>query len=287
MIVAKTIKEVRRQIDAARRAGKTIALVPTMGALHAGHLSLIDAAGKACEFVAVSIFVNPTQFGPGEDFQNYPRTLDADLSACRDHKVDLVFTPQAEEMYGRGGLTTVSVAQLSETLCGRSRPGHFTGVCTVVAKLFNIFLPDKAFFGAKDYQQAVILRRMAGDLNFPIEIVICPTVRESDGLAMSSRNKYLTPDERRQAAALYGALQLAGRLIEETHPPAAEVAGAIKKHLASAAKDGQVDYIQIVDPDDLSDVETTDRPVLIALAVKIGRARLIDNMLVDYECNKS
>jgi len=282
MIVAKTIKEVRRQIDAARSAGKTIALVPTMGALHAGHLSLVDAAAEACDFVAVSIFVNPTQFGPGEDFQNYPRTLDADLSACRDHKVDLVFSPPAEEMYGRGGLTTVIAGRLSETLCGRSRPGHFTGVCTVVAKLFNIFLPDKAFFGAKDYQQAIILRRMVEDLNFPVEVVICPTIREPDGLAMSSRNRYLTPDQRSQAAALYGALQLTKRLIEQTHPPAAEVREAIKQHLSSAAKDGQVDYIQIVDPDELSDVESTDRPVLIALAVKIGRARLIDNMLVDY-----
>ncbi len=281
MKVAETIRDVRRCVAEARAAGATIGLVPTMGALHAGHLSLIDAARDDCGFVVVSIFVNPLQFAPGEDLDAYPRTPAGDLAACEARNVHAVFAPPAEVMYLRPCLTKVAVEKLGGTLCGRSRPGHFPGVCTVVAKLFNIVQPDRAYFGAKDYQQAMILRRMAEDLNFPLEVVVRPTVREADGLAISSRNDYLTAEQRRQAAALYGSLQLAERVIRERRPPAEEVIAAVRRHVAEQAPDGLIDYVQIVDPSELSDVETTDGGVLVALAVKLGRARLIDNILVD------
>lgn len=280
MIVAHTIAETRRAVSEARRAGlSTVGLVPTMGALHAGHASLFDAAGKQCDFVAASIFVNPTQFGPGEDFQRYPRTPRSDLALCEQQGVQLVFMPSAEEMYGPdGSLTTVSVARLSETLCGKSRPGHFTGVCTVVMKLFQIVQPDRAYFGEKDYQQLTVLRRMTADLNVPVEIVACPTVREADGLALSSRNAYLSPAQRQQAPALYAALREARELVQQRHPPAAEVIDAIRNYLDRHAPLGEIDYVQLVDPDTLRDVSDTNRPVQAALAVRFGSARLIDNL---------
>ena len=281
MDIVTTIPEVRAAVAAARVAGRSIGLVPTMGALHAGHASLVDAAAASCGLVVVSIFVNPTQFGPAEDLGAYPRTPEPDADLCRRHGAGLIFMPSVEEMYGRGGLTEVSIRKLGQGLCGARRPGHFTGVCTVVAKLFNIVLPDLAFFGAKDYQQATILRRMTADLNFPIEIVVCPTVREADGLAMSSRNVYLSPDERRQAPALQQALRAAADLIRAKHPPVGDVLAAIRARLAAAAPLGAEDYIHVVDPDELAAVETTDRPVVIALAVRFGKARLIDNILVD------
>lgn len=280
MNVAKTIEQIRALVAKAGDAGRTVALVPTMGALHAGHLSLIDAGAAQCDFVVVSIFVNPAQFAPGEDLAAYPRTPEADLAACEARGADVVFMPTAREMYGPGGLTKVTVERLGEGLCGRSRPAHFAGVCTVVAKLLNICRPDKAFFGAKDFQQVAIIRRMAADLNFPVEIVLCPTVREADGLAMSSRNSYLSENERGQATALYESLRLAERMIRASAPPG-EVAETMRKHLAEWAPSGKVDYIEIVDPDELTNVETTDRPVLVALAVKFSRARLIDNLLVE------
>jgi pantoate--beta-alanine ligase len=282
MKVVESIEEVRRLVREAKAAGNAVGLVPTMGALHEGHMSLIDAAKKACGYVVVSIFVNPTQFGPKEDAGNYPRTTERDLAACERRGADLVFMPGVATMYPQGPtLATVSVAELAGNLCGRSRPGHFAGVCTVVAKFFNIVLPNEAFFGAKDYQQAAILRRMAVDLDFPIEVVICPTVREADGLAMSSRNAYLTAAERRSAPGLHEALCLARDLIGRSHPPASEVAAAIRGHIARRLPQGAVDYVQIVDPETLRDVEKTDRAVVIALAVKLGKARLIDNMMVD------
>lgn len=283
MIVAKTIAEARRAIAAARAAGQRIAFVPTMGALHAGHLSLIERARQAGDVVAVSIFVNPTQFGPNEDLDAYPRPREADLAACRNLNVDLVFMPAVAEMYPDGlaaQLTTVSVADLPNTLCGRSRPGHFAGVCTVVTKLFNIVQPHVAVFGQKDYQQATVIRRMVRDLNLPVEIVVAPTVREPDGLARSSRNAYLTAEERSQAVALSQALQQASDLIAESHPPAEQVVAAMRDHLAAAAPLGEVDYIQLVDPDTLADVESTDRPLVAALAVQFPSARLIDNRIM-------
>jgi len=281
VIVASTIEETRSAVAEAKAAGKSVALVPTMGTLHEGHLSLIDAARRACDFVVVSIFVNPTQFAPNEDLAAYPRTPDADRVACETRGVDLVFAPSVETMYPDGGLTTVTVAKLPEMLCGRSRPTHFAGVCTVVAKLLNIVQPDRAMFGAKDYQQATILRRMVADLNVPVEIVVSPIVRDADGLAMSSRNANLSAAERAQAPALHESLRLAERMIRESAPPAGDVIAAMQQHLAERAPDGEIDYLQIVDPDDLSDVETTDRPVVVALAVKFARARLIDNVRVD------
>ncbi len=282
MIVASTIEDVRSAVAAAKAAGRSVALVPTMGALHEGHLSLIDAARQACDFVVVSIFVNPTQFAPSEDLGAYPRTPEADRAACEGRGVDLVFAPAVETMYPEGeGLTTVTVAELPETLCGRSRPTHFAGVCTVVAKLLNIVQPDRAMFGAKDYQQAAILRRMVADLDMPVEIVLCPIVREADGVAMSSRNANLSEAERAQAPALHESLRLAERMIRESAPPPGDVIAAMRQHLAANAPDGEIDYIQIVDPGDLSDVETTDRPIVVALAVQFARARLIDNLRLD------
>ena len=202
MKVAATIEDIRAQVIAARRDGKLIGLAATMGGLHAGHMSLIDAARNDCGFVVVSIFVNPTQFGPAEDLAAYPRTTEADLGACQAHGVDAVFMPADDVMYCSASATSVTVEALSRALCGVSRPAHFPGVCTVVAKLLNIVQPDRAYFGNKDFQQAVIIERMVSDLDFPVQIVRCPTVREADGLAISTRNAYLSPDQRAQAPAL-------------------------------------------------------------------------------------
>ncbi|MCJ7544300.1 MAG: pantoate--beta-alanine ligase, partial [Phycisphaerae bacterium] len=235
---------------------------------------------EQCGYTVVSIFVNPTQFGPNEDYRRYPRKEGADLAACQKAGVDAVFLPSVQEMYPAGALATVTVGRLGEVLCGRRRAGHFDCVATVVAKLFLIVAPDKAFFGAKDYQQTVVVRRMVADLNFPLEVVVCPTVREADGLAMSSRNSYLSADERRQAAALSQALALGRDMIVKRHSPSAEVIAAMGEHLARAAPDGRTDYVQIVDPQELSEVAATDRPVLVALAVTFGDTRLIDNVLV-------
>ncbi|MFW6133674.1 MAG: pantoate--beta-alanine ligase [Planctomycetota bacterium] len=281
MKTVRTIAEVRQAVGEARAAGRSVGLVATMGALHAGHFSLIDRVRAAGDFVVVSIFVNPTQFAPGEDYESYPRSEAADVAGCEARGAELVFAPDAAEMYRGGSLTTVHVARLSETLCGASRPGHFDGVCTVVAKLLNIVAPDRAYFGAKDYQQATILRRMVADLDFPVELVVCPTVRETDGLAVSSRNRYLNPDQRRQAPALYGALREGERVIAASAPPAGEVVAAVRDRLRAGAPDGEIDYVRVVDPETLADVERTDRPVVIAAAVRLGPARLIDNVRVE------
>lgn len=283
MKLAHTIVETRRVLADARAAGRPLALVPTMGALHAGHESLIRAArsGQGEPFVVVSLFVNPTQFGPGEDFHAYPRTLDADQQRCGDLGVDLLFAPPATEMYPAGVEPHTWVrppASLTETLCGRNRPGHFDGVCTVVTKLFHIVQPDLAYFGQKDFQQATILRRMVRDLDFPVDLRICPTVREEDGLARSSRNAYLSPDHRRQAPSLYAALQLAESIIRRDTPPADTVRQAVREHLARHAPAGEIEYVQFVDPQTLADVATTDPPLVVALAVRFGSARLIDNL---------
>ena len=281
MKTAQTIAEVRKIVASAKSGGATVGFAPTMGGLHEGHLSLIDAARGACDFVVVSIFVNPPQFAPGEDLSTYPGSIEADLSACEARGADLVFIPDVETMYPDGAVTSVTVSGLTETLCGRSRPTHFAGVCTVVVKLLNIVLPDKAFFGRKDYQQLVIVTRMAADLNIPVQIVPCPIVRQGDGLAMSTRNQRLSAADRSQAVALHGALELVNEQIREFHPPATEIIGVAREYISKNAPDGEIDYIQIIDPQTLRDVETTDRAVLVALAVKFPGARLIDNMLVD------
>lgn len=281
MEVVTTIGEVRKAVAAARAAGRVVGLVPTMGNLHEGHMSLLDAARASCGFVAVSLFVNPAQFGPAEDYAGYPRTPEEDLAACRARGADLVFRPDVSAMYPAGSLTEVHVPKLSQVLCGASRPVHFTGVATVVGKLLNIFQPDKAFFGAKDFQQTVVIRRMVKDLDFPVEIVVCPTVREKDGLALSSRNAYLSAEHRRQAPALHGSLRLAAGQIGRGFVAAGVLVSVVRAFLAREAPDGIVDYVKVVDPATLADVETASPPVLVALAVKFGRARLIDNILVD------
>jgi pantoate--beta-alanine ligase len=281
MKTAQSIAEVRQIVSEARAAGQTVGFVPTMGGLHEGHLSLIDAAGAECDFVVVSIFLNPTQFAPSEDLSTYPRSIEADLAACQGRGAELVFMPDVETMYPGGAATTVTVSGLTDTLCGQSRPTHFAGVCTIVAKLFNIVAPDKAFFGQKDYQQLAIISQMVRDLDMPVQIASCPIVREPDGLAMSTRNQRLSPEARSQAVSLHEALEIAVDQIRRSRAAAAEVIASAGAYIAANAPAGELDYLQIVDPATLQDVETTDADVLIAVAVKFPGARLIDNMLVD------
>jgi pantoate--beta-alanine ligase len=280
MKVAKTIESVRNLVKAARSKGKIIGFVPTMGALHIGHISLIEAAAKKCDFVVVSIFVNPTQFGPGEDFEKYPSPLKADLEICRKAGVDVVFTPITEQMYPKENLTWVNVEKLTEQLCGRFRPGHFRGVTTVCAKLFNIVAPDIAFFGQKDAQQAIVIKRMVTDLNMPLEIVVCPTVRQADGLAVSSRNQYLTRQQKKNAPLIYKSLQKCQKLIEDGVADSKTIINQMRKILQQAPSI-KIEYISIVDADTLQGLEKIGDRVLVAVAVKIGSTRLIDNILVD------
>ena len=280
MEVVETIESVRDIVKAARQKGKKVGLVPTMGALHRGHISLIEAAGRTCDFVVVSIFVNPTQFGPGEDFKKYPRTFEADLEICRKAGVGLVFAPGAEQMYGKEELTWVTVEKLTEPLCGRFRPGHFRGVATVCAKLFNIVLPDVAFFGQKDGQQALVVKRMAADLKMPLEIVVCPTVREPDGLAVSSRNKYLTEEERKDSVLIYKSLEKCREMIESGTRDTETIVAAMREVL-SRAPSIQIQYVSIVDAETLQSLDKVRGRVLAAVAAQFGSARLIDNIVVD------
>jgi pantoate--beta-alanine ligase len=274
-----TITEVRQAVRAARAAGRTIGLVPTMGALHAGHLSLLAAARARGDFLVVSIFVNPTQFGPAEDLAAYPRTPEADAEACRQAQADVVFAPAAEEMYPEGFATTVRVAEVTEGLCGRFRPGHFEGVATVVCKLLNIVQPDRAYFGEKDYQQIVVLRRMAWDLDLPVEILGCPTVREADGLALSSRNRYLSPGRRQVAPELYRAL-LAGAEVARRGGTGKQAVAAAQEILC-AVPEFRVQYLEAVDPETLAPRPQDGPPLLLAAAVYLGDTRLLDNIRID------
>lgn len=280
MEVAKTIPSVRALVKTARGQDKKIGLVPTMGALHVGHVSLIEAAVQQTDFVVVSIFVNPTQFCPGEDLDKYPRPFEADLEICRQQGVDVVFAPTPEEMYASESLTWVTVEKLTEPLCGRFRPGHFRGVTTVCAKLFNIVQPDVAFFGQKDGQQAIVVKRMVADLNMPLKIVVCPTVREPDGLAVSSRNKYLNESQRKDATCIYKSLQTCRQMIEAGEKDAAKVVAEMRKTLARIPS-AQIEYVNLVDAETLELVSRVAGPVLAAVAVKLGPARLIDNIRVD------
>ncbi|MBP8910759.1 MAG: pantoate--beta-alanine ligase [Phycisphaerae bacterium] len=280
MQIAKTIAEIRKYVAQARMAGKTVGFVPTMGALHAGHVSLIEAAVRRCDYVVVSIFVNPTQFGPGEDFEKYPRPFEKDAQICERCGTHAIFAPSSEEMYPRKNLTWVTVEKLTEPLCGRSRPGHFRGVTTVCTKLFHIVGADVAFFGQKDAQQATVIRRMVADLNMPLEIVVCPTVREPDGLAMSSRNQYLSPQERSQAPVIYRALKHCEKLMQAGWRDAAEVAEEMKRVL-SEAPDLRPEYIGIVDAESLEPCDPIRGRVLVAVAARLGATRLIDNIVVD------
>jgi pantoate--beta-alanine ligase len=280
MNVFTTIAECRKAVRTARQSGDTIGLVPTMGALHEGHLSLIRAARRRCRRVAVTIFVNPTQFGAGEDFDAYPRSLDDDLCKCEAAGTDFVFAPGVKTMYDQDPKTTVHIAGLTDGLCGPHRPGHFDGVATVVSKLFNILPADAAFFGEKDYQQLTVIRRMVRDLNIPIEIVGCPTVRETDGLAMSSRNAYLAPGHRRQATSLSRAIFAARDRIAQGERNVGAIVAELRKTILSDGP-ANIDYIEIVDAESLEPLSAVDRPARICLAVHIGATRLIDNVAVD------
>ena len=279
MQITKTIAETRAALAPLRTGGRTVGLVPTMGALHEGHLSLVRAARAACDAVVVSIFVNPTQFGPNEDYAKYPRSFEADCALLEKEGVALVFAPEAEEMYSPGATTFVEVEGLQHRLDGASRPIHFRGVATVVAKLFHIVAPDQAFFGQKDAAQVAVLRRMVRDLNFDLELVVCPIVREPDGLAMSSRNRYLSAEDRRRALILSGAL----RRVEERVAAGVVDAGPLMEagRAVLAEEPGvRLDYFRIVDPETLEDVGDVRGGALVAVAAWVGPARLIDNLLI-------
>jgi pantoate--beta-alanine ligase len=280
MKVAKTIKSVRKLVKAARRKGKKIGFVPTMGALHIGHISLIKKAKQQTDFVVVSIFVNPTQFGPSEDFKKYPRPIKNDLAICRRAGVDVVFAPAAEQMYPHENFTWVNVEKLTEQLCGRFRPGHFRGVATVCAKLFNIVAPDVAFFGQKDAQQAIIIKKMVTDLNMPLKIVVCPTVRQADGLAVSSRNQYLTEQQKKDATYIFRALKKSENLVKAGTKKTKTIISEMKKILKQVPSI-KIEYISIVDAETLQELDKITGRVLIAAAIKIGSTRLIDNILLD------
>ena len=283
MQIVRTITETRAAVAALRTSpgspARSIGLVPTMGALHEGHLSLIRAARSQCGAVVATIFVNPKQFAPNEDFATYPRTFDADCDLLRVEGVDLLFAPSVDEMYCPGAATIVEVEHISDRLDGQSRPGHFRGVATVVAKLFNIVAPDKAFFGQKDAAQVAILRRMMRDLNFNLELVACPTVREPDGLAMSSRNRYLSPDDRHRALILSRALRHIEQRVAEGMLDSAALIDTGLEILAEQPY-ARLDYLRIVDPDTLEDVRDVSLGALVAIAAWIGPARLIDNILI-------
>lgn len=264
---------------AIRRAGKRLGFVPTMGALHEGHLSLVRAARASSDVVAASIFVNPTQFGPNEDLAKYPRSFERDCEMLEREGVSLLFAPSVEEMYPAGAVTWVTVEGLSEKLDGRSRPGHFRGVTTVVAKLFHAVEADAAFFGQKDAAQVAIVRRMVRDLNFAVEIVVCPIVREADGLAMSSRNAYLDPEQRKRALVLHRALMRVQNLVKAGEREVAKLLAAGREEVA-AENSVRLDYLEIVDPNTLDAVKRATSGTLIAIAAYVGSTRLIDNVLL-------
>jgi len=275
--VIKDPKEMQAWSRAALKEGKSIGFVPTMGALHTGHKTLLEQARKENDYVAASIYVNPTQFGEGEDFEKYPRTFDADKKLCAAAGVNVIFAP--ENLYDKDARTFIQVGQLDEPLCGLSRPGHFRGVATVVAKLLNIVMPDRAYFGRKDAQQLVVIEKMVKDLNFATQIIPCETVREADGLAMSSRNRYLSAAERKQALAINKALQYAKTKIEEGEEDAMKLIGEMAEILEQQSAI-EIDYVSIVDAHTLEDLVKIEGDVLAAVAAKVGTTRLIDNIRI-------
>lgn len=278
MKIVSTVEEVRAQVKEWKKEGYTIGFVPTMGYLHEGHASLMDAAGKN-DKVVVSIFVNPIQFGPNEDLESYPRDLEHDAKVCEEHGVDLIFHPTPEEMYGEHFYTYVDMDVLTKELCGLSRPVHFRGVCTVVNKLFNIVTPDHAYFGEKDAQQLAIIKRMVKDLNMPLEIHGCPIIREEDGLAKSSRNTYLSEEERKAALVLSRSIFLGKEMVEKGERDAKKVVAAMTAEIEKEPL-AKIDYVKVVDLETMQQVETIEHDILTAIAVYIGKTRLIDNFMV-------
>jgi len=277
--IIRSVEAMQETSSSLRQMGHTIGFVPTMGYLHEGHLRLVEVAREHCSKVVVSIFVNPTQFGPKEDFNRYPRDPEGDIQKLRKKDVDIVFMPEAHDMYPQGFQTVVSVKELTKGLCGASRPGHFDGVATVVCKLFNIVKPHIAVFGQKDYQQLTVISRMVKDLNMDVEIVGVPTVREPDGLAMSSRNSYLSPEERESAKALYGAILLAQRMVAEGERDVSRIIGELQGFILRH-KHTRIDYVKIVDPDQLKELKEIKGDSLLAMAVFVGSTRLIDNSIL-------
>jgi pantoate--beta-alanine ligase len=270
-----TADQLRVRLAQARAAGRSIGLVPTMGALHAGHASLVDASHRECGLTVATIFVNPTQFGPDEDFSRYPRTLEGDLAILGRHGTDCVFAPQADQIYPPGHETTVDVGSVARPLEGAFRPGHFQGVATVVLKLFLLSRPDFAFFGRKDYQQTLVVRRLIKDFGLPIQLRVCPTIREPDGLALSSRNRYLSADERQRALGVWRSLALASRLVREGTLDSGVIEQAMRAELSAAEL--AIDYVALADPETLAPVARVDRPAVALVAVRLGNTRLIDN----------
>lgn len=275
--VIETVREMQERADALRKEGVTIGFVPTMGALHEGHMSLMRGARRECGTVVLSIFVNPTQFGAGEDYKEYPRDFEGDRRKAESVGVDIVFHPLVQEMYPSESNTIVKVEGLSEVMCGRSRPGHFQGVATVVSKLLNITKPHRAYFGEKDYQQLIIVKRMCRDLNMDVTIVGMPTIREEDGLAMSSRNAYLNPEERRSATVLYRCLKEAGERAAAGEKWAEKII-RVARELIEATPHTSIDYVVVVDLETLHEVKEIVQPARMALAVRVGKPRLIDNI---------
>lgn len=281
MIIATTIAQVRAQVAAWKKEGLTVGLVPTMGYLHEGHASLVDEAVRQCDRVVASDFVNPTQFGPNEDLEAYPRDFDRDCALLEEHGCAMVFHPAVEEMYAPGAATYVEIlSDMPKQLCGKTRPIHFRGVCTVVSKLFNIVTPDKAFFGQKDAQQLAIIRQMVRDLSYGIEIVGCPIVREADGLAKSSRNTYLSEAERQAALVLSESVFLGQKMVAEGETDANKIVTAMTEHI-QAQPLAKIDYVSAVDGVTMNPVDRIAGTVLVAMAVYIGKTRLIDNFIVE------
>jgi pantoate--beta-alanine ligase len=260
--------------------GQSIGLVPTMGMLHKGHMSLIRQSRAEDHITVVSIFVNPTQFGPGEDYEQYPRDPESDIEKLREASIDILFMPDAEHMYPDGFSTTIEAGEISKKLCGAFRPGHFNGVATVVLKLLNIVMPERIYMGQKDYQQSLVIRRLIRDLNMRGEVVTCPTIREEDGLALSSRNSYLKPDERKAAAIIFKSLSEAAEMIKSGYPTPEEVSELINKTLSSEALISGVQYAGAYDSESLEELKSFDGKTVVATAVKIGDTRLIDNILI-------
>ena len=279
MEIIDSIARMKEKSDELIRSGKGTAFVPTMGFLHDGHLELMKIGKKQADVLVISIFVNPTQFGPTEDFDEYPRDMEGDLTKAKEVGVDLVFVPPVEEMYPDGFQTHVTVEKITQHLCGLSRPGHFDGVATVVSKLFHIIKPHKAIFGQKDFQQLIVIKRMAKDLNMDIEVIGVPTVRESDGLAMSSRNRYLSPEQRESALSLKKSLDLAHQLFGQGEKEADKIKTAMQKLILSFPFT-EIDYVTICDPITMEDIDTLEDQSLVALAVRVGKTRLIDNALI-------